>query len=61
MYHGATDTIEPQVPVVDPGFPTGGMDLIGGHGLLRQLHFKNVGCQNERTWTLRGACAGHAP
>ena len=33
----------------------------GGHGLPRWLHFKNFVCQNERIWTLRGACAGHPP
>ena len=49
-------------PVADPGFPVGrGMDLIGGRGLPRRLCFENFVCQNERIWTLRGACAGHAP
>ena len=43
-----TEHITCTVPVVDPGFP------IGGHGLLRQLHFKNFVCKNERIWTLRG-------
>ena len=42
--------------VADPGFPAGG----GGRGLPRQLHFENFVCRNERIWTLRGACAGHA-
>ena len=41
--------------VADPGFP------VGGRGLLRRLRFKNFVCENERIWTLRGACAGHTP
>ena len=48
--------------LTDPGFP------IGGHGpwgceLLRSLHFENFVdlCQNERIWTLRGACTRHTP
>ena len=35
--------------VADPGFPVG-----AGCGLLRQLRFENIVCQNERIWTLRG-------
>ena len=47
--------------VADPGFPVGGgVDLGGGgRGLLRQLHFENFVCQNERFWTLGGG--GRAP
>ena len=41
--------------VADPGFPVeGGVDLVGGRGLPRQLRFENFVCQNERIWTLRG-------
>ena len=48
--------------VADPGFPVGGRGpRSGGRGLLRQLRFKNFECQNERIWTLRGACVRHAP
>ena len=50
------------VSVADPGFPVGGRGpRRGGGGLLRQLRFENFVCRNERIWTLRGACAGHAP
>ena len=46
--------------VADPGFPVGGgVDLVGGHQLPRQLRFENFVCRNKRIWTLRGACAGH--
>ena len=48
--------------MADPGFPIGGC---GPHrrrcGLLRQLHFENFVCQNERIGTLRGVHAGCAP
>ena len=38
--------------VADPGFPVeGGVDLVGGHGLPRRLHFENFVCQTERIWT----------
>ena len=47
--------------VADPGFPVGGIDLVGRRGLPRWLRFKNFVYQNERIWTLRGACAGQAP
>ena len=48
--------------VTDPGFPVGGVDLIGGgRGLPMRLCFANFVCQNERIWTLGGACPGHAP
>ena len=37
------------VPAADPGFPVGGVDLVGGgRGLPRQLYFANFVCQNER-------------
>ena len=39
-------------------FPWGGMDLVGGRGLPRQLCFEKFICQNERIWTLR---RGRAP
>ena len=39
----------------------GGVDLVGGRGLPRQLRFENFACQKERISTLRGACAAHAP
>ena len=52
---------EPQhLTVADPGFPVGGADLIGGHQLLRRLHFEKFVCQNKRIWTLGGARAGGA-
>ena len=41
-------------PVVDPGFPLGGVDLVGGREFLRRLRFKNFVCQNERIWALGG-------
>ena len=41
--------------VEDPGFPVGGVDLVGeGRGLPRQVCFENFVCQNERIGTLRG-------
>ena len=40
--------------VADPGFPVGGINLVGeGRGFPRQLRFENFVCQNERIWTLR--------
>ena len=49
-------------PVEDPGFPVGGAwTSWGGRGLPRRLCFENFVCRNKRIWTLRGACAGHAP
>ena len=36
----------------------GGIDLIGGRGLPRQLHFENFVCQNERIWPLGGRAPG---
>ena len=33
------------------------MELVVGHGLPTQLRFENFVCQNERIWTLKGACA----
>ena len=48
--------------VADPGFPVGGRGpRRGGRGLPRRLRFENFVCQNERIWTLGGACAGHLP
>ena len=48
--------------MADPGFPVGGRGpRRGGRGFPRQLCFEKFICQNERIWTLRGACAGHAP
>ena len=48
--------------MVDPGFPVGGMDLVGGRELPRRLRFKNFICQNERTWTLgEGRAPGTPP
>ena len=48
--------------VADPGFPVGGgMDIVGGHVLLRQIHFRKFVCQNKRIWTHRGACTQHTP
>ena len=47
--------------VADPGFPIGGIDLIGGCGLLRWLCFLKFVCQNERIGSLRGAHAGCTP
>ena len=38
--------------VADPGFPVGGVDLVGGRGLPRRLRFEKFVCQNERIWTL---------
>ena len=37
------------------------MDLVGGHGLPRQLRFQNFICQNERIWTLGGRAPGMPP
>ena len=38
------------------------MDLVGGGcGLLRQLHFENFVCQNERIGTLRGGARRARP
>ena len=48
-------------PVADPGFPVGGVDLVGGRGLPRWLHFIKFVCQNERIGSFRGARAGCAP
>ena len=48
--------------MADPGFPVGGgVDLVGGRGLPRQLHFVKFVVQNERIGSLRGARAGSAP
>ena len=47
--------------VADPGFPVGGVDLVGGRGLPRWLRFENFVCQNERIWTLRGRAPGTPP
>ena len=38
----------------------GGMDLIGGHGLPKWLHFIKCVCQNERIGSFRGAGTGCA-
>ena len=40
--------------VADPGFPVGGggVDLVGGRGLLRRLCFVKFVCQNERIGSL---------
>ena len=46
------------IAVADPGFPVGGVDLVGGRELPRQLCLENFVCQNERISTLRG---GRAP
>ena len=46
--HGTSpSSIARIISVADPGFPVGGVDLVGGHGLLRGLHFENFICQNE--------------
>ena len=50
-----------QCTVADPGFPVGGVDLMGGRGPRGGYGYENFVCQNERIWTRRGACAGHAP
>ena len=49
------------ITVADPGFPIGGRGLRKGRRLPRQLRFENFVCENERIWTLGGACAGNAP
>ena len=51
------------ISVADPGFPIGGVDLVGRGGAWTPevVTFQKFVCQNERIWTLRGACAGHAP
>ena len=50
------------IVVADPGFPVGGHGpRMGRRGLPRQLRFEYFVCQNERIWTLGGACAGHLP
>ena len=40
---------------------TGGVDLVGGHGLPRQLRFESFVCQNERIWTLGRRTPGTPP
>ena len=41
------------IAVADPGFPVGGVDLVGGCGLQRRLRFVKFLCQNERIGSLR--------
>ena len=43
--------------MADPGFPIGGVDLVGGRGLPRQLRFVKFVCQNERIGSLGGGGA----
>ena len=38
-----------------------GVDLVGGHGLPRQLRFENFVCRNKRIWNLRGRALGMPP
>ena len=46
--------------VAGPGFPAGGsVDLVGGRGLPRRLHFGKFVCQNERIGSVRGARRVH--
>ena len=47
--------------VADPGFPVGGVDLVEGHRLPRQLRFENFVYQNERICTLGGRVPGTPP
>ena len=47
--------------VADPGFPVGGVDLAGGRGLPRRLHFVKFECRNKRIGSLRGGRAPGAP
>ena len=46
--------------VADPGFPAGGVDLVGDVDSPRRLRFENFVCRNERIWTL-GVGEGRAP
>ena len=45
----------------DPGFPVGGVDLVGVCGLPSQLRFIKFVCQNERIGSIRGVHAGCTP
>ena len=47
--------------VADPGFPVGGMDLVGGRGLPRHLRFEKFACQNEGIETLGGVRRARPP
>ena len=42
------------IPVADPGFPVGGVHLVGGRELPRRLHFVKFVCRNERIGSLGG-------
>ena len=42
------------VKIQDPGFPVGGVNLVGGRRLPRPLRFENFVRRNERIWTLSG-------
>ena len=47
--------------VADPGFPGGGVDLLGGRGTpMRALFGKNA-CKNKRIGSRGGASTRHAP
>ena len=45
------------IAVADPGFPVGGRrPPRAGRQLPKRLCLENFVCQNERFWTLKGAC-----
>ena len=47
--------------VADPGFPVGGVDLVGGMDSQGGYISKILYTEYERIRTLRQACAGQAP
>ena len=46
--------------VADPGFPVGGVDLVGGRRLLRRLRFKNFYVETKESGPLRGGGGSRA-
>ena len=48
-------------PVADPGFPVGGVDLVGGAWALDALTFCKFCMSKRKNLDPWGACAGHAP
>ena len=42
------------IPVADPGFPVGGVNLLGGHQPLTWVLFGENVCEKERIWSCRG-------
>ena len=51
-----------QLPVSDPGFPVGGVDLVvGGVDSQGGYVLKILYVKTKESGSLGGACAGHAP